>query len=238
MPVQIHTLQDIPVAGIQKLTTIDYPGHLSAVLFLAGCPWRCRYCHNPALQGSGDERIEYDDLASFLDERRGFVEGIVVSGGEPTGHAALPDLLRWIRDFGYRVALHTNGFFPDMLSHIIGERLVDYIAVDVKGPPRAYDRIAGASGTCMPVSKSIDMVASSGIEFEFRTTFHPTILSEGELLQTMEAAARKNAGRYYVQMFRKDGVCDDELVRGGDIVTVPASVIMLGEKLFRDFGVR
>ncbi len=152
----------IPVTGIQKLTTIDYPGHLSAVFFLSGCPWQCRYCHNPSLRDSNVEHtIPGDELTDFLTKRQGFLEGIVVSGGEPTTLKTLPQLFRWIRGFGYKTALHTNGLSPDILQRIVTDRLVDYIAMDVKGPPQAYDRITQSKGSCIPVARSIDIVASS-----------------------------------------------------------------------------
>ncbi|MFC1485704.1 anaerobic ribonucleoside-triphosphate reductase activating protein [Candidatus Latescibacterota bacterium] len=229
----------VQVAGIQKLTTIDYPGYLSAVLFIRGCPWQCRYCHNPALREYDDrDTVPRSELESFLVRRRGFLEGIVVSGGEPTSFDALPHLLKWIRGFGYRTALHTNGSFPDTLRQIVHDRLVDYIAMDIKAPPRIYDRITQSPDSCIPVARSIDIIASSGIEHEFRTTYHPSILSEDELLEVMRAAARKSNERFYIQMFRKEGVNDEELVRDGDVVTVPSSAVMLGKKLFSEFGVR
>ena len=229
----------IPVAGIQKLTTIDYPGYLSAVLFIRGCPWQCRYCHNPALREYDDQdTVPWGELESFLVRRRGFLEGIVVSGGEPTSFEALPHLLKWLRGFGYRTALHTNGCFPDNLQRIAHDRLFDYIAMDIKAPPRIYDRITQSADSCIPVARSIDIIASSGIEHEFRTTYHPAILSEDELLEAMQAVARKSSERFYIQMFRKEGVRDEALVRDGDVVTVPAAAVMLGKKLFREFGVR
>ena len=239
MPELDQLIQAVPVAGIQKLTTIDYPGYLAAVLFVGGCPWNCRYCHNASLRMAyPDEAVTEDRLRSFLADRQGFLEGVVVSGGEPTSHDGLPELLKLIREYGYRVAIHTNGFYPEMLKRIVHDRLADYIAMDVKGPARAYDRITRVPNSCAPVARSIDIVASSGIEHEFRTTFHPKLLSEAELLETMTAVARKSSSRFFIQMFRKDGVEDDELVRSGDVLTVPAVAIMRGEKLFREFGVR
>jgi pyruvate formate lyase activating enzyme len=228
-----------PVAGIQKLTTIDYPGHLAAVFFFGGCPWNCRFCHNTALRdGTAAGAYSRRECEEFLEKRRDFLEGIVVSGGEPTALPELPDILRWIRSFGYKTALHTNGFNPEMLQQVIQAGLVDYIGMDVKGPPKAYDRITRASHSCLPVARSMDIIASSSIDYEFRTTYHPDILSESELMETMHAVARKSPRRYYIQMFHAEGVNDERLAGSGDIVTVPASLIMLGEKLFREFGVR
>jgi pyruvate formate lyase activating enzyme len=229
----------LTVAGIQKMTTIDFPGHLAAVFFLSGCPWHCRYCHNPLFRdASCSASVPMEECEHFLSLRKDFLEGIVVSGGEPTACAELPSLLRWIRSFGYKTALHTNGFFPEVLQKIVQDRLVDYIGMDIKGPPRKYDQITGFENSCLPVARSIDIITSSGIDFEFRTTYHPAILSESELTETMHAVARRSPNRYYIQLFRKEGVCDQELAEGGDVVTIPTSLLMMGKKLFKDFGVR
>lgn len=229
----------VPVAGIQKMTTIDFPGHLAAVFFVSGCPWQCRYCHNATLRDmNAPSAVTRAVCEDFLDRRKDFLEGIVVSGGEPTAWPALPELLKWIRSFGYKTALHTNGYYPEALKAIVQEGLVDYIGMDVKGPPKAYDRITGMENSCTPVAKSIDVVIGSGVEYEFRTTYHPSILSEPELMETMRAVARRSSNRYFIQLFRKDGVIDPELSECDDIVAVPASLIMLGKKLFKEFGVR
>jgi len=239
MTVREKSICDIPVAGIQKMTTIDFPGHLAAVIFTRGCPWKCRYCHNSELRDySMDNSIPWDSIKSLLESRAGYLDGIVISGGEPTLHSSLPELLTFIRGIGYETAIHTNGFYPDMLQLIIKESLVDYVAMDVKGPPRAYDRITRCRETSLPVSKSIKTIISSGIEYEFRTTYHPAILSEEELLKTMRAIFSAGGKRYYLQQFQKEGVCDEELVNGYDVVSLPESAVKLGQKLFPEFGTR
>ena len=239
MTVHEKTICDIPVAGIQKMTTIDFPGHLAAVIFTQGCPWKCRYCHNPELRKrSMENSIPWDSIESMLESRTGYLDGIVISGGEPTIHPSLPELLTFIREIGYKTAIHTNGFYPNMLQLIIKESLVDYVAMDVKGPPRAYDRITQCRETCFPVSKSINIIISSGIEYEFRTTYHPAVLSEEELLDTIKAIFSAGGKRYYLQQFQKEGVCDEELVNGYDVVSLPESAVKLGQKLFPEFGTR
>ncbi|HUT62679.1 MAG TPA: anaerobic ribonucleoside-triphosphate reductase activating protein, partial [Anaerolineae bacterium] len=142
------SLCNVPIAGIQALTTIDFPGKISAVFFTKGCPWQCRYCHNPSLRLlDTDNLLSGDYVKEFLRKRIGYLEGVVISGGEPTIHASLPRLLTWIRGLDYATALHTNGCFPEMLYLLIKKRLVNYVALDIKAPPKAYDRITQGLNT-------------------------------------------------------------------------------------------
>ena len=238
MPVTDKSVIDIPFAGIQGMTTIDYPGHLSAVIFIKGCSWKCRYCHNYKLRDlSGVGSISWEDIKSFLISRQDYLESIVISGGEPTIQPSLPFLLESILELGYKTAIHTNGMYPDILRRIIKRGLLDFVAMDIKGPPRAYDRITQRRDTCLTVSRSIDIILSSNIEYEFRTTYHPLILSEEELLETMNTLYGIGCLRYYIQNFRKEGVSDEELVNY-KLFSLPPSVIKLGKELFPEFGIR
>jgi pyruvate formate lyase activating enzyme len=228
----------IPIAGIQGMTTIDYPGHLAAVFFTKGCTWNCRYCQNAELRHlNSDAIVSWDSVITFLESRAGFLEGIVISGGEPTVHASLPELLSIIRRLGYKTALHTNGFNPSKLEKLLAKNLVDYVAMDIKGPPKAYDRITQSKNSCLHVSRSIRIIVSSGVDYEFRTTYHPAVISEEELLETMKICAFTGVKRYYLQKFRKEGVGDPELVNNGD-VCLPESAVKLGKELFPVFETR
>ena len=228
MIVEEKVISDIPVDGIHKMTTIDFPGCLAAVIFTRGCPWKCRYCHNPKLREySTENSLSWDVISDFLKSRKGYLDGIVFSGGEPTMHKSLPEFLSLVREMGYKTAIHTNGFYPDMIRTIIKKGLVDYIAMDVKAPPRAYDRITLSSGSCFPVSKSIKLIISSGIDYEFRTTFHPLLLTENELIELMKSLFRIGVKRFYLQRFQKEGVRDDELINDFDICMIPDRAIFL-----------
>ncbi len=229
----------VPIAGIQPLTTIDFPGTVAAVFFTRGCPWQCRYCHNPALRECGfDESLPMESALEFLEKRTGFIEGIVVSGGEPLMHDSLPALLSLIRSRRLKTAIHTNGYYPRMLGKILARGLVDYVAMDVKAPPRVYDRVTGGLNTGFAVAKSIETIVSSGIDYEFRTTYHPVVLSERELFDTVHAVSAVGARRYYLQQFRSRGVADDGLLQNGDIIPIPEHVVREAERLFEVFGVR
>lgn len=229
----------VPIAGIQALTTIDFPGRIAAVLFTKGCPWQCRYCHNPGLRSvDSADSLSLQTVEEFLKDRIGFLEAVVLSGGEPTFHPSLPVFLKWIRDMGYKTALHTNGYYPWMLRCILKKGLVDYIAMDIKAPPAAYDRVTQVPNSCIAVARSVEIILSSGVEYEFRTTYHPGILSEQELLDTIHALSRVGATCYYLQSFRSKGVMDEELTRIGDMASVPDAAVNEAQKLFKVFGVR
>lgn len=239
MEVLKYTAYDVPVAGIQPFTTIDFPGKIAAVFFTQGCPWHCRYCHNAALRFSSPANcVSRDSLESFLSSRAGFIEGIVVSGGEPTIHASLPYLLSGIKEYGYKTALHTNGNNPEMLGSILRQGLVDYVAMDVKAPPAAYDRITRCTNTGISATRSISKILSSQVDCEFRTTYHPSLLTEEELMDTVHAVYNAGARKYYIQRFTKKGVRDEELILGGDYVEIPDAVVQEARKLFSVFDVR
>ena len=177
-------------------------------------------------------------MAEFLTARKGFVEGVVLSGGEPTFHPSLPDLLFWIRSMDYVTALHTNGYFPNMLSRLLEEGLVGFVAMDVKAPPLIYDRVTRVNGSWEMASRSIESILSSEAEYEFRTTYHPELLSEDDLINIIHYLHDAGATRYFIQRFQPRGVLDQELVRTGERIIVPETVLEEAENLFEVFEVR
>ena len=230
---------DVPVVGINPLTTIDYPDRTAAVIFTAGCPWNCRYCHNPSCRdAAGANILTWEHIESFLVRRAGFLDGVVVSGGEPTIHVNLPALIEKIREFGYSIALHTNGCNPEMLLLLTRRGLVDYIAMDVKAPPYLYEHVARVSNTGVRVARSMSVILESGVNYEFRTTYHPRILTGYDLMATVRAVYNAGGRRYFIQRFRSQGVSDEELVRHGDIFDIPGDVIEEAQRLFDVFGIR
>jgi pyruvate formate lyase activating enzyme len=161
------------IAGLQKHSFIDYPGKISCVLFLAGCNFSCPYCHNPQLTGDPGTRtpgIADEDVYAFLAARRDFLEGVVISGGEPTLHPDLPELCGRIKDLGYPVKLDTNGSRPQMLRRLIGDRLVDYLAMDLKTEPDRYAGCMTPRDASTAILASLQIVMESGVDYEFRTT--------------------------------------------------------------------
>jgi pyruvate formate lyase activating enzyme len=163
----------VPLGGIQKSSMIDYPGKVSCVLFLPGCNFDCPYCHNPDLARGTAPVVDVFPggvLERFLQERKGFLDGVVISGGEPTLQKNLPRLCRRIKDMGFPVKLDTNGSRPEVLRHLIEKGLVDYVAMDVKTDPADYALFVRNAGDAPDIRSSIDMIMSAGIDYEFRTT--------------------------------------------------------------------
>jgi pyruvate formate lyase activating enzyme len=188
-------------AGLQKCSLIDYPGRLSCVVFLSGCNFSCPYCHNPELaQGRYPERIAEEQLLTFISERASFLDGVVITGGEPTLNPGLSDLCRAVRQFGLPVKLDTNGSRPDVVADLITNRLVDFIAMDLKTAPERYDAPLCAPRFAAPVAESIARIMTGGLPYEFRTTCVRPFVDPA----VIEQIARQIAGapRYILQTFR------------------------------------
>ncbi len=186
--------------GLEKMTLIDYPGKVACMVYTIGCNFRCPYCHNPELVDETVEtRITEHEFFDFLDERRKLVEGVVVTGGEPTMHADLPDFLKKVRARNVSVKLDTNGTNPAMLKDLIEGTLVDYVAMDIKSPLRSYSRTVARPVDIEAIAKSIGILLSASVEYEFRTTLVKALVSPDDL----EEIAReiRGAKRYYLQKF-------------------------------------
>lgn len=194
------------LCGLQKLAMVDYPGKLAATVFTGGCNLRCPFCHNALLVTRLDETPELGEEAvlSFLATRTKLLDGVVLSGGEPLLQPDAADFLRKIRQMGFAVKLDTNGFFPDRLSAILEEGLVDYVAMDIKNAPEKYPITCGIPGLdTAPVAESVKLLRQSGVDFEFRTTlvreFHTPedLLAIGQWLE--------GSPRYFLQAFVDSG---------------------------------
>lgn len=190
------------IGGFQKFSLSDFPGRISAIIFTRGCGFRCPYCHNPELVDP--ERyaapLPYETILSFLKSRRGMLQGVVVTGGEPTLHDDLPDILSEIKKMGFSVKLDTNGSNPALLEHLIVQQLCDYIALDLKAPLNAYYRLVRAPINPATIQRSLDLVIGSGIPHEIRTTYVETLLSDEEMKEIGELA--RGCQRLYLQLYR------------------------------------
>jgi pyruvate formate lyase activating enzyme len=162
----------LAVAGLTGMSTCDWPGHLVATVFFQGCPWNCTYCHNRDLIDARTPGVlEWSDVIAFLARRRGLLDGVVFSGGEPTRTAALPAVIRDVRDLGLGVGLHTAGAFPVRLAQVVGQ--VDWVGLDIKALPQDYGDVVGRPGAGERAWQSLRVVLESGVEHEVRTTVHP-----------------------------------------------------------------
>jgi pyruvate formate lyase activating enzyme len=158
------------IAGLVSCSFIDYPGHLAAVLFAQGCNLHCPYCHNPDLIPQVANGVSIDAIESFLRNRRGRISGVVITGGEPTLHAELFDLIRRVRKLGFCVKLDTNGTQPAVLQDLLSQNLLDYVALDVKDLPEHYGDWLGPAGVGAMLQKSISILRLSSVAHEYRTT--------------------------------------------------------------------
>jgi pyruvate formate lyase activating enzyme len=164
------------IKGIQKTTLIDYPGKIAATVFTAGCNFRCGFCHNTLLvdgEGSSLPRIPEEEILTYLRGRTHQLEGVCISGGEPTIHPDLPAFLAQIKAMGYAIKLDTNGSNPEMLRNILDLKLIDYIAMDLKGPIELYSQITNTEIDQDLIVQSIETIKQSGVAHEFRITVVP-----------------------------------------------------------------
>ncbi|HUL23866.1 MAG TPA: anaerobic ribonucleoside-triphosphate reductase activating protein [Thermodesulfobacteriota bacterium] len=176
------------IGGLQRSSLIDYPGMISAVVFTQGCNFRCPYCHNPELVYPDAYRIPIpeNDVLLFLERRARLLDGVVISGGEALLQRDLRRFLKRIKAAGYPVKLDTNGSLPDVLSAVIRERLVDYIAMDIKAPFRKYEAVAGAQVDTDAVRESIRIIVESGVKYQFRTTKVNILLDDQDIEEIRE----------------------------------------------------
>jgi len=201
------------IGGLQKTSFIDYPGKISCVIFLSGCNFECPYCHNPSLvKGRQKATITADAIMDFLYKRRGLLEGVAISGGEPTLSPGLIPLCKRIKRLGYPIKLDTNGSRPRVLASIIREGLVDYIAMDIKTIPGHYSTFIKKGFAGQEIIQSIHLIMESGIDYEFRTTCVRPIINK----RIMEEIAGliKGARLYVLQRFVLKNVLRPEFFHG------------------------
>ncbi len=194
------------INGFQKLTLLDFPAHTAAIVFTAGCDLRCPFCHNAPLVSRIrlDERIDEDEIFSYLEKRFGILDGVCVSGGEPLLQKDVFAFLERVKGMGYAVKLDTNGSSPEKLREAIDRGLVDYVAMDIKNAPELYPQTTGIRALDIePFSKSRDILLSSSVDYEFRTT----VTNELHTPKSIAAAAEwiKGAKRYFIQNFKDSG---------------------------------
>jgi len=194
------------IAGMQKLTLLDFPGVVACTLFTAGCNFRCPWCHNAGLvlPEENPDLLEGDEVLSFLEKRKGVLDGVCVTGGEPLLQAELPEFLRRVKDLGYRVKLDTNGSFPERLEALVREKLVDRVAMDIKNGPSRYAETAGLRNLDLSaVTASKDFLLSDPVDYEFRTTVVRGLHTAESLLEAADWIA--GAKQWFLQQFKDSG---------------------------------
>jgi pyruvate formate lyase activating enzyme len=200
------------IGGFEKFTMVDYPGKLAATVFTVGCSFRCPFCHNPELVSN----IQYptsdaaeDDFFEFLKIRKGKLEAVCITGGEPTIQPDIILFIEKIKAMGFLVKLDSNGTRPDVLRKIIDKKIVDYIAMDIKNAPEKYSETTGVTADIERVKLSVDLIKNSGIDYEFRTTVVPGLHDEKDFEKI--AVWIDGAKKYYLQEYRDFKILDPNL---------------------------
>ena len=195
------------ISGLQKLAMVDFPGKLAATVFTGGCNLRCPFCHNALLVNRLEENPEthsVEEVLDFLKKRKGFLDGVVLSGGEPLLAGGAADFLAAVKALGFAVKLDTNGCYPEKLKEILDRGLVDYVAMDIKNSREKYAETVGIPEfDVTPIEQSVELLKHSGVDFEFRTT----VVKEFHTAQDLVSIGRWLAGspRYFLQQFVDSG---------------------------------
>ena len=209
------------IDGLQKMTLLDFPGKVACTVFTGGCNFRCPFCHNASLVTKLPEKPDYseDEILSFLEKRTGLLDGVAITGGEPLLNPDIADFIRKIRSMGYAVKLDTNGSFPERLKAIVGEGLVDYVAMDIKNRKEKYAETIGLKNLDLSkIEESIEFLKTGAVDYEFRTT----VVEQFHTVEDIRAAAEwiSGAKRYFLQNFVDSGELICEEVSGADKETM------------------
>ena len=194
------------IKGLQKLTLLDFPGHVACTIFTSGCNYRCPFCHNASLALSREVGADYseDEILSFLSKRVGMLDGVAITGGEPLIWPDITDLLKKIKDLGFKIKLDTNGTFPERLREIIDRGLVDYVAIDIKNSPERYAETVGKDDSLLDkVRESVNILMDGEVDYEFRTTVVDELHTADDIRKIGEFI--KGAKRWYLQNFVDSG---------------------------------
>ena len=191
----------VEIKGLEKFASRDFPGHISATVFLGGCNFRCPFCHNASLVLAPDslQTLPLDLFLSFLDGRRGWLEAVCISGGEPCLHEDLETLVRVVRERGLRVKIDTNGGFPGRLDKLLRAGLLDWVAMDIKAPLERYTEVTRVAADVEAIARSADLIRASGVRATFRTTAVPGLVGREDIVKIGEWL--RGAAEFRVQQF-------------------------------------
>ena len=226
------------INGLQKLTLLDYPGHTACTVFLGCCNMRCQFCHNAilVLDPGNQPTVSEDEFFKFLDKRHGLLDGVAITGGEPTMRPDLPEFIRKIKDKGFDVKLDTNGCYPEVLEKLLDEKLVDYVAMDIKSSPAGYAKAVGVPDFDLaPVEKSVQLLMNGEVDFEFRTT----VVKELHTAEDIVSIAKwiEGAPKYFLQLFKDNGALMTSGLNPWDEETMH-SLLKAAEPYIKHVGLR
>lgn len=216
------------VGGLVPLSTTDYPDGLAAVVFCQGCSWRCAYCHNPHLiPPDGANTHAWGDILAWLETRRGLLDAVVFSGGEPTLQRGLGEAMQAVRTLGFRIGLHTSGAYPERLRPVLP--LCDWVGLDIKTSFRRYDEVTGVPGSASRVRESLALLLASGVAHECRTTVHRAVHTADDLLALADELFTHGVQYYVLQPFRTHGCRDEKLIAAHDAAATAALLRRVAE---------
>lgn len=197
------------IKEIQLTTVIDYPGNIASIVFVGGCNFRCGFCYNKDLVLGNLKNLDPDEVLFKLEKRKKYIDGVVITGGEPTLWDGLEDFCLKVKELGLKVKIDSNGTRPLVLKKLIDKKLVDYIAMDVKGPFEKYNIITGVKVDLEAIRKSIHLIVTSSIDHEFRCTIHSQLLNYEDLIEIAKSV--ESGKRLNFQMFKNLDVIDESL---------------------------
>lgn len=209
--------EHLRIGGLTPFTTIDFPGKLSAVVFVKGCPWKCLYCQNPDLRhrdfAAGEDAVSWEAVRAFLKKRHGLIDAVVFSGGEPCSDHAVVEAAREARELGYDVGLHTAGMYPERVEKLLP--YLSWVGLDVKAPlndPELYDRIIRRKAGSEKTAETLKMLLAAGISLEVRTTAHPSYLSPRAIIALGEDLKGRGVRKFVLQIYRRPPNEDPEFL--------------------------
>ena len=190
------------IGGFQKTSLLDYPDLISAIIWTVGCNFLCPFCYNKNLVFGNVETYPEEEIFSFLEKRKGMLDGLVITGGEPLLQEDIVDFASKVKKLGYLIKIDTNGTYPEKIKELIDKKLVDYVAMDVKAPKNKYNQLTGAKTDISKIEKSIEVIKNNAPDYEFRTTFAPQILKKEDIVEI--AKWLDGAKRFYLQQFKNN----------------------------------
>jgi len=190
------------IGGFQKTSLLDYPKEISSIIWTVGCNFNCPFCYNVDVVKKTTKDISEKEIFSFLEKRKKVIDGLVISGGEPLLQEDIASFCEKVKKLGYKIKIDTNGTFPEKLKELIDKKLVDYIAMDIKAPKGKYSDLAGKKVDIKKIQKSIDLIRISGVDYEFKTTFVPSLLCKKDIQEI--GRWLDGSEKYFLQQFKNN----------------------------------
>jgi pyruvate formate lyase activating enzyme len=190
------------IGGLQETSLIDYPDTICAIIWTMGCNFNCPFCYNPQLITEKTKLISEEEILSFLKKRKGKLEGVSITGGEPLLQKDLNNFLKKIKTLDYLIKIDTNGAYPKILEQLLKEHLIDYIAMDIKAPPKKYEQLTGTKINIKHIEESIQIIQQSNTDYEFRTTYVPSYLKKTDIIQI--AQWLQGSKKFYLQQYKNN----------------------------------